>query len=1160
MNKKVLITLLCLLVLISGTHFSTHAQENAPYLNERKIVFFRNSAQAYQFNQWLQANHQEDSKDFQAFPALDSFAVRMTDDIKNILYCYGNQVLLMDDISYKNYPLIKTNTNVSTDQNWNLAVTEAPSLWKMGHTGKEIKIAILDTGIDGTHEAFKNRIVDYAQFSRYGGIYRDDPKNSYDTDNHGTHVAGIAAGRTDDNIIGIAPDAYLSSGVVIPGGMGSLSQIFGGLEWVMDPDGDPNTNDQARIVNLSLGMPGYIKIWTPIFKKLLERNILPVSAIGNDGDGVCGNPASTPNVLAVGAFDQDFHPASFSSGSDRLIWEDSFIQKNQFIKPDLSAPGVQIYSAIPGNAYARMSGTSMSSPHIAGAAALLMSAFPEASAWDIWHYLILGCDDRGDPGPDSRYGAGSLNLKQSYELLSKSHQFSGSIRGDFANCDLINRQRDMPVYLNPDGKFSTVLISGNYDFDLFYKGSFLRRINLSINQENYSLDISVPEIAKMQFRGVVKDSSGNPLQAVLTHADQSWKTDEMGRFSVGVDHYETITVRSSGYVEQTIYSMPEDKYINIRLSKADLLLLEGYSHYLTSVNPPRAAHRFYLDSFKALGKKAAYINAEEESYTFDDIKNYPFIVYFCESGTLSSKEHEIFRQYIDQGGRVIFSGRMLLSLESYLGYNFLADRFGIKNVREYLVFPSIKTVEGINDMAMMDMSLSGDTGANNQETCDVIPLAIKPPFVEPFLQFSEVTGERYAGLRKADGISKTILLSFGIEGIGSETARTKLLDLLLLWMKPNSIYQADIASEGTFYLTITDDEDRSKTIELNGNTIYLGNLLPQRYTFLLEGYSFMPIEYEIDFSLHQYYYERIVPVVSTKYDVNFVFRQEDIMEGFYRLQYKSENLLSGSFSLGEVLNLKLPQGQYKLMVTAKNLTPYVKEFTIEDHDLVFEEDLVLSKSKVLIIDDSKIGGYYRDANKVQEQYGRFLLSQGIGYDNWDVVTEGYPEYFSLITYSLIIYLSGYNSYTSFSDDIIFDTLSQYLENGGSLVFLGLGAPVMLREKPFLKEYAGISVLSSNTRERTVHSMGSDKFPNQRFDIYTSYSEGPARFPAFKAEKEGVYPIFHYVNSGLICSTVYQHQRYKVGFFPFGAENIILPSVKEEFLKGIVSIFHNELAQ
>ncbi|MFD9391531.1 S8 family serine peptidase [Streptomyces sp. NPDC060000] len=248
-----------------------------------------------------------------------------------------------------------------------------PAARQAGYDGQGVRIAVLDTGVDETHPDLQGRQEAEQNFSA--------SPDTRDRFGHGTHVASIAAGtgaKSGGTFEGVAPGArILDAKVLGDDGSGSESDVIAGLEWA--------AAQHADIVNLSLGSqdrPGVDLLEEAVNRLSAERGILVVAAAGNDGPaaGTVSSPASAENALAVGAVDANDAVAPFSSrgpSADNLV-----------VKPDITAPGVDITAAVapdsviarevgeqpPG--YATISGTSMATPHVAGAAALLKQRHP----------------------------------------------------------------------------------------------------------------------------------------------------------------------------------------------------------------------------------------------------------------------------------------------------------------------------------------------------------------------------------------------------------------------------------------------------------------------------------------------------------------------------------------------------------------------------------------------------------------------------------------------------------------------------------------------------------------------------------------------------------------------------------------------------------------
>ena len=258
---------------------------------------------------------------------------------------------------------------------WGVAKIQAPALWKQGLSGKGVLVAHLDTGIDGEHPSLKPAIAQFADFDATGHVIEGAP--IADSDVHGSHTAGIIAGRPFlGQEIGVAPGCQLVSAAVIEGG-DQVARVLAGVDWML--------NFPVRVLNLSLGFQGYFDQYIPLLAKLLEKNVLPVFAIGNGGPGTSCSPANYPQALSVGAVDESGH-VDPDSGSE------TFPRKVNPLVPDLVMPGVDIVSANAGGANFRLdSGTSMATPHLAGLATLLVEACPTATASQLQAAICQAC-------------------------------------------------------------------------------------------------------------------------------------------------------------------------------------------------------------------------------------------------------------------------------------------------------------------------------------------------------------------------------------------------------------------------------------------------------------------------------------------------------------------------------------------------------------------------------------------------------------------------------------------------------------------------------------------------------------------------------------------------------------------------------------------------
>ncbi|MFE1547447.1 S8 family serine peptidase [Streptomyces sp. NPDC058718] len=243
-----------------------------------------------------------------------------------------------------------------------------PKAWEAGLTGKGVKVAVLDTGADLAHPDLGGRIAETRSFI--------EGQEVADRNGHGTHVASTVGGSgagSDGKEKGVAPGAALAVGKVLSDeGSGSESQIIAGMEWAAK-------DIDAKIVSMSLGSrepsDGTDPMAQAVNTLTAETGALFVIAAGNSGyPGSIGSPGAADSALTVGAVDSADEAAYFTSQGPRY--------GDQALKPDLSAPGVDILAArsqlVAGSGlYTSMSGTSMATPHIAGVAALLAEKHPD---------------------------------------------------------------------------------------------------------------------------------------------------------------------------------------------------------------------------------------------------------------------------------------------------------------------------------------------------------------------------------------------------------------------------------------------------------------------------------------------------------------------------------------------------------------------------------------------------------------------------------------------------------------------------------------------------------------------------------------------------------------------------------------------------------------
>ncbi len=281
---------------------------------------------------------------------------------------------------------------------WNMRKIEAPTAWRVVTGTSQIVVGIIDSGIDDLHPEFQGRILP-------GYDYVNHDNDPYDDYWHGTHVAGILAAM-GNNGIGVAGVAWgvriRAYKVLDETGEGSYFNLISAIHGAID--------DGVRVVNISLGGNEDSDILREAVRKAHDAGILLVAAVGNDGSRKVYYPAAYPEVLAVAATGANDDRAPYSNYGDEV---------------DLAAPGgdgAPIISTVPNGLYSGAVGTSMATPHVSGAAALLMSLRPDLTNDEVADILKETCDKVGlyvydSNGWNQYLGYGRINLSKALERL-----------------------------------------------------------------------------------------------------------------------------------------------------------------------------------------------------------------------------------------------------------------------------------------------------------------------------------------------------------------------------------------------------------------------------------------------------------------------------------------------------------------------------------------------------------------------------------------------------------------------------------------------------------------------------------------------------------------------------------------------------------------------
>ncbi|MBL0886742.1 S8 family serine peptidase [Myceligenerans sp. I2] len=445
---------------------------------------------------------------------------------------------------------------LTTAVEWGISAIHAPEVWDLGFTGDGITVASFDTGVDGTHPALAAKYRglgadgavdnDYNWFDIPGGC----GGSPCDTQGHGTHTTGTMVG--DDgagNQVGVAPDATWIAANCIDNSGCTRDDYLADAQWFLAPtraDGsDPDPAMRPHVINNSWGIPpgapdpyGWMRDETLAWD---AAGIFGAWAAGNEGSAceTARFPGEYENTYSVGAYDVNGNIASFSSRGPG---------ENGVTTPNIAAPGVDVRSSVPGGGYANYNGTSMATPHLAGAVALLWSAAPALvgdieGTKEILDQSAVDTEDLqcgGTAEENYVWGEGKLDIAAAVDAAPTAG--TGTVEGvvtDAADAPiagasvLLDGERDRTVTTGEDGAFSATVLAGDYDVSASafgYLDSVPEPVTVGTDES-----VSVPI--------TLEAAPTHTVSGVVTFADGTAVAD--APVSLG-SHFEDVTTGADG--------------------------------------------------------------------------------------------------------------------------------------------------------------------------------------------------------------------------------------------------------------------------------------------------------------------------------------------------------------------------------------------------------------------------------------------------------------------------------------------------------------------------------------------------------------------------------------------------------------------------------------
>ncbi|GAA0329490.1 bacillopeptidase F [Bacillus carboniphilus] len=385
-------------------------------------------------------------KDFQSFYIVNGLAVTATKEVMEEIAAFAEvEKILPNETRQLIQPAVEKQNQINAETQsieWNIEQIGAPAVWDMGIDGTGVVVASIDTGVQWDHPAL---------IEKYRGYDPNNPTSPnheynwfdataggsvpYDDQGHGTHVTGTMVGSEPNgsNQIGVAPGAKWIAVKAFTAAGGTDVDLLEAGEWILAPKdaaGNPHPEMAPDVVNNSWGGGSGMDEWyRPMVQAWRAAEIFPEFSAGNTtlfnpgGPGSIATPANYPESFATGATDSQNRLASFSLEGPSPYDE---------IKPDISAPGVNIRSSVPGGAYeGGWNGTSMAGPHVSAVVALLKQVNANLTVDEIEEILMNTAipltDGEYPESPNNGYGAGLVNA---YDAVSSVINGLGTVKGN----------------------------------------------------------------------------------------------------------------------------------------------------------------------------------------------------------------------------------------------------------------------------------------------------------------------------------------------------------------------------------------------------------------------------------------------------------------------------------------------------------------------------------------------------------------------------------------------------------------------------------------------------------------------------------------------------------------------------------------------------------
>jgi uncharacterized repeat protein (TIGR01451 family) len=1022
------------------------AQRKSLVVEALKAHSLRQSAALEKFLR--QAVYQGQASELHMFWASPAAAVKIKPSLlqslserSDVVQVRPDEPIYLEDASFE----LSTDGMAGESYLWNLDMIEVDLAEQIiGLDGSGVVVANMDTGVDWQHPALLKKYRGYNPNgpAMHTGNWFVATYEGYtypgDGHGHGTHTMGTILGDDGEgNRTGVAPGAkWIAVKLFTNQGVTYESWIHAGFQWLLAPAGDPAL--APDIVNNSWGSPiGTDTRYLPDVQALLAAGILPVFSAGNYGpeSRTVGSPGSYIDSFSVGAVDEDGLVAGFSSRGPSP-WDK--------IKPEITAPGVEILSSFPGGAYALSNGTSMSTPHVTGLAALLLQADPSLTPQEIEVILMETAQPLGDIVPNNDAGWGLVNAYAAALRTILHGTVSGKVLDENGSAlsypilsvvDLADPTHHFSITGDADGQYRIALQTGNYDINGTAFGYTTQThhnvhiisettINLSfvvsrlpsgkVTGQVIELDTHQPLSATLSVEGTYISTQSDPVTGIytLTLPEGSWPISTLadGR---RIGHI-TPTIVVSSVLTVDVFLAPAPRILLVDAGRWYYASQIGYyENALNSIDYP-----YTLWSIRSLGG----LSYEDERPKINDLLPYDLVIWSdpqASPGWIGVGD--AIYQYLENGGHLIISGQDVLFMDSAGFYivpeDYMIELMGIAFRSEGL----LEQLEGVAGGPLEGLSVplnpieSAQQQTNPDNAIFTNMLLAKASLIWP----GDLPGGIMSGVCQP---YRAAWYGFGLEGTGPLSLRSEILSKTIDWMEEPPPLYGLVVKAATIPLVGLPSSVVSQTITLTSMGI-----LSDTYDIDIEG---GPWKIEIELP-----------------DGSLI--QDDAAFSF-----------AGCDEVKLTVSISIPPNQPR-----DERSEFTIRFTSQNDPLIDHIVTVIAKtpSAILIVDRQR-------AVHDIDSYKSSLDNLDISYDvlNMYNATRILPPSLDILKrYEILVWTAGYN----WLDPIGLggeNVLSSFLDDGGSLLISSQDLLDATGVTDFIRSRLGVAAATLSITTTQVH--------------------------------------------------------------------------------------------